>query len=82
MKSIMLIGALGGFLLSLLLGLATGTTWPTALWHAAVAALAIGWLMRWWRWVWIRSLREAISQRLATLAAERQQNKATPPKKV
>lgn len=82
MKSFMVLGATLGFLISLLLALAQGSPAPSALWHACVAALAIGWLMRWWHRMWLRNLRAALEQRLAALAAERQKSKAATPNKV
>ena len=74
MKTLMLMGAIIGFLLGICLGYAGRATWPTMLWHACAAAAFLGWLMRWWGGVWTRSLRASLEHRRALEAAARQQN--------
>ena len=59
MKSLMILGALIGFSIGILFGLADHGRWPTALWHASAAALIASVLLRWWGRVWVRSLRQA-----------------------
>ena len=39
------------------------------LWHAAVGALVVGVLMRWWGRVWVRQFQEALEQRALQAAA-------------
>ncbi len=71
MKSLMILGALLGFGIGMLFALAGRSAWPSALWHAAGAALVAGLLMRWWGRVWIKGLREAREQQLAALLEAR-----------
>jgi hypothetical protein len=63
MKSFMILGSLVGFLIGGGFSLADGCPWPTALWRAAVAALLVALLARWWCRVWFQGLREAVEQR-------------------
>jgi hypothetical protein len=65
MKKLLMAGGLVGFLIGLVLGLLQQSTWPSIFWRSSVAALAAGLLIRWWGRVWVRSLREAYSERLA-----------------
>lgn len=78
MKSLMVLGAILGFLVGLGFGLAGHTEWPSALWNACAAALATGLLMRWWGRVWIRSLEQALEQRRAATRFSRPGAKAPP----
>jgi hypothetical protein len=48
MKSLMILGALIGFSIGLLFGLADNGQWPSALWRASAAALIASVLLRWW----------------------------------
>ena len=63
MKSFMILGALVGFLIGAGVSLAGDCPWPTALWRAGVAALAMGILTRWWSGIWLQNLRSAVKQR-------------------
>jgi len=74
MKTLMLIGAMIGFLLGIALGFAGRAQWPTMLWHACAAAAVLGWLMRWWGGIWTRGLRASLEQRRALEAAARLQH--------
>jgi hypothetical protein len=60
MKSLMILGAIVGFLIGSGFGLAGKSPWPTTLWHACVAALLAAVLARWWGRVWISGLRDAL----------------------
>ncbi len=64
MKLLMVIGGLLGFLISLLLGLAQASAWPSILWHASVAAFGAGILMRWWGRLWLTSLQQVVREHL------------------
>lgn len=64
MKSLMILGALIGFSIGLLFGLADHGQWPSALWRASAAALIAGVMLRWWGRVWVKSLREAAERRI------------------
>lgn len=73
MKRLMIIGGLLGFAIGMALGASTeGADAATMLWRACVAGVAGGFLLRWWGRVWVRCLREAHAQRLAT-------DESTPP---
>lgn len=65
MRLLLLLGAIIGFAIGLLFGLADNGVWPSVLWRASSAALVAAVLMRWWGRVWVRSLREAAERRLA-----------------
>ena len=74
MKSLMILGALIGFSIGLLFGLADSGQWPGALWRASAAALISSLLLRWWGRVWVKSLRQAGEQRLAERASGQKEN--------
>jgi hypothetical protein len=63
MKSLIVFGAIVGFLIGAGFGLAGNSPMPTVLWHACAAALAAAILTRWWSRVWIQSLRDSLDQR-------------------
>ena len=63
MKSLIVLGAIVGFLTGAAFGLAGNSPWPNALWHACAAALAAALLTRWWSRVWIQGLRDSLEQR-------------------
>jgi hypothetical protein len=63
MKSFMIFGAIVGFLIGGGFSVADDCSWPTALWRACAAALALAIITRWWSRVWLQSLRDAINQR-------------------
>ena len=63
MKSLMLIGALVGFLTGIAFSLAQDNSWPTSLWHACAAAYVGGLLMRWWGRAWRNNLKRVLEER-------------------
>jgi hypothetical protein len=75
MKSLMILGALIGFLTGAAFGLAARSDGPSIFWHASVAALVSGVLVRWWGRVWVRNWKAAWEDRLAELGARRQESK-------
>jgi hypothetical protein len=77
MKTLMLTGALIGFVLGITLGLVGQAQWPSMLWHACAAAAVLGLLTRWWAGVWVSSLRASLEQRRAVEAAVRPPNPPT-----
>ncbi|MBI5386128.1 MAG: hypothetical protein HZA90_15770 [Verrucomicrobia bacterium] len=81
MKSLMILGATGGFLLAAGLGLAVETGWPSVFVNACVAAAVCGLAARWWSRVWMRGLVESLQQRAAAKRAATQAapNKPTQP---
>ena len=74
---LMLTGTVIGFLLGIGLGLAGRADWPSVFLHAAAAAIALGWLMRWWGGVWLRGLRTSCEQRRLAETVARQQPHST-----
>ena len=76
MKSLMILGALIGFSIGLLFGLAENGQWPSALWRASAAAVIASVLLRWWGRVWVKSLREAAAQK--TFVAPGSKDNAAP----
>jgi hypothetical protein len=81
MKTLMLTGAMGGFVTGLALGFARRTEWPSMLWHACAAATATGLSLGWWGRVWLRGLQASLEDRRAQEAAARQQTPSTTIKK-
>jgi hypothetical protein len=65
MKSLIILGAIVGFLIGAGFGLASSSPWPATLWHACAAALFATVLTRWWNRVWLQGLRESLEQRRA-----------------
>ncbi len=63
MKALMILGALAGFLIGSLFGLASHGAWPETLWRACAAALAAAVLTRWWSGVWVNGLRDTLEYR-------------------
>jgi hypothetical protein len=63
MKSLMILGAIVGFLIGGGFSLLKGCPWPTALWRASAAALGAAVLARWWSRVWLQSFSDARKQR-------------------
>lgn len=76
MKSLMILGALIGFSIGLLFGLAENGQWPSALWRASAAAVIASVLLRWWGRVWVKSLREAAAHK--TFVAPGSKDNAAP----
>lgn len=73
MKKLMITGGLIGFAMATLIGLAQDSSSSSILWRACVAAVAAGFLMRWWGQVWIKGLTEAYQEKLAAAEALEQQ---------
>jgi hypothetical protein len=69
MKKLMIMGGLGGFLAGTAAGLAQGSSWSSIFWRASVAAVAAGFLLRWWGQVWMNGLAEAHREKLAAIEA-------------
>ncbi len=63
MKSIMILGAIVGFLIGTGFGLAGSSPWPAALWRACAAALVAAVLARWWSRIWLHGLKESLHHR-------------------
>jgi len=81
MKKLMITGGLIGFVMGVSIGLAQHSSWSSILWRASVAALAAGYLLRWWGQVWINGLNEAYQQKLAVAEAlENQRVEKTTPR--
>ena len=59
MRLWMILGGLIGFLIGISLGLAQGSSWPTVIWRASVAAFLAGVVLRWWGGIWAKSLQQA-----------------------
>jgi hypothetical protein len=62
MKSMMILGAMAGFLLGAGSSLAGDCTGSTLFWHACVTALVGGILARWWGQMWFTGLTAALEQ--------------------
>jgi hypothetical protein len=62
MKSMMILGAMAGFLLGAGSSYAGNCTHSTIFWHASVTAWAAGILARWWGRIWFESLADALEQ--------------------
>jgi hypothetical protein len=63
MKSLIVLGAIVGFLIGAGFGLAASSPWPSALWRACAASLGACILTRWWGRVWMQGLRDSLEQR-------------------
>lgn len=81
LRPLLVIGALLGFLMGFGLGLANRSAWPSMLWRSSAAALGLGVMMRWWGRCWTDGLRVAQRERLAALAAQRQEHKEQKPQR-
>jgi hypothetical protein len=69
MKKLMIMGSLGGFLAGIAAGVSQGSSWSSIFWRASVAAVAAGFLLRWWGQVWMNGLAEAYQEKLAAAEA-------------
>ncbi len=58
----MITGAMAGFVIGAASSLLNGGNTQTAFWHAALAALAGGWLGRWCGNVWFTSILEVVAK--------------------
>jgi hypothetical protein len=63
MKSMMILGALTGFVLGAASSLAGGCSGATVFWHASVAALVGGILARWCGRIWLTGLADAVQEK-------------------
>jgi hypothetical protein len=78
MKSLMITGALAGFLAAIILGLTVQNEWPSILWNASLAALVCGVALRWWSRVWVRNLYSALRERSLAAAAAKETKASAP----
>jgi hypothetical protein len=62
MKFALILGAMTGFAVGVLSGLAVSSSWQTCLINGCVGAIALALLLRWWRKVWVASLMESLHQ--------------------
>lgn len=69
MKKLMITGALAGFALGALSGLAHGSEGSSILWRASVSAAVAGFAMRWWGQVWMNGLQQAYDEKMAAAEA-------------
>jgi hypothetical protein len=76
MKLTMIFGGFLGFGLGLIFSWAQGSSWPSMIWRASVAALVAGVLLRWWGRLWLQALRDA--QQARQTAAARDEASANP----
>jgi hypothetical protein len=77
MKSLMILGAITGFVVGAGSSLAAECAASTVFWHASVAALIGGLLARWCGRVWIEGLADALEQqRRARAQASEKKNSA------
>jgi hypothetical protein len=70
MKILMILGAMIGFSAGLIFGLVQGSPWPDVLWRSSLVCFASSFLFRWWGRAWLRSLRAAQLERLASEEAQ------------
>jgi len=62
MKSLMILGAITGFILGIVSSISGDCTGSTILWHAGVTALVGGVLARWCGSLWLTGLADAMEQ--------------------
>ena len=62
MKSMMILGAMAGFILGAGGSYAGDCASSTIFWHATVTALVGGILARWWGQIWFTGLADALEQ--------------------
>lgn len=75
MKSMMILGAMSGFIVGAACSLAGECAGSTVFWHAAVAALLGGLLARWCGRIWLTGLAEALEQQRRARAQAAEQKK-------
>lgn len=63
MRLMMLTGAMLGFGVGITFSLMHGSTWPTVMWHACIAAYVTGIVFRWWARHWVSNLRLALVEK-------------------
>ena len=68
MKSMMILGAMAGFVLGAGGSYAGDCASSTIFWHASVTALVGGILARWWGQMWFTGLADALEQQRRTRA--------------
>ena len=76
MKALMILGGFLGFTTGVTLGILQQSSWPSTLWRASGAALAMGLLLRWWGRLWFTNLHEARRERLAERVARASKSKS------
>jgi hypothetical protein len=77
MKSLMILGAITGFVLGAASSLAGDSTAATSFWHASVTALVAGLLARWCGRMWLTGLADSLEQqRRARAQASEKKNPA------
>jgi hypothetical protein len=69
MKKLMITGALAGFGIGVVSGLANQLNWSSIMWRASVSAAVAGFVLRWWGQVWINGLQQAYDERMAAAEA-------------
>lgn len=69
MKKLMIMGSLFGFLAGISAGVSQGSSWNSIFWRASVAAVAAGFLMRWWGQVLMNGLKNAYREKLVAAEA-------------
>ena len=76
MKSVMILGAMTGFILGAGSSMAGGCSSSTTFWHASVTALGAGILARWCSRMWLTGLADALDKkrRARAQAAENKTN--------
>ena len=62
MKSMMILGAMAGFILGAGSSMAGDCAGSTIFWHASATALVGGILARWWGRMWFTGLADALEQ--------------------
>ncbi|MCX6884771.1 MAG: hypothetical protein WCR20_00710 [Verrucomicrobiota bacterium] len=83
MKFALILGAMTGFAVGVLSGLAVSSSWQTCLINGCVGAVAIALLLRWWRRIWVASLLESLHQEyLAAQQASRKDAQPSTPGKL
>jgi hypothetical protein len=77
MKSMMILGAIAGFILAMGTSMASDCSSATAFWHASITALMGGLLARWCCRMWFLGLADALEeQRRARAQASENKNSA------